>query len=61
MSSRAIVLLGVWILVMVLMGTMTVGISLIFYIGLTAFFTLVVGGLTLLSRRRADRREQEYL
>ncbi len=61
MSSRAIVSLGVWILVMVLVGTMTVGIALIFYILLTAFFALVVGGLTVMSRRRADRREQRYL
>lgn len=61
MSSRAIVSLGVWILVMVLIGTMTVGIALAFYVALTAFFALVVGGLALLSRRRADRREHEHL
>lgn len=61
MSSRAIVSLGVWILAMVLIGTMTVGAALLFYVALTAFFALVVGVLMLLTRRRADRRDREFL
>jgi len=60
MSSRAIVSLGVWILLMVLVGTMTVGVALAFYVVLTAFFALVVGTLTILSRRRAERRDRVY-
>lgn len=55
MSSRAIVLLGVWILAMVLLGTMTVGFSLMFYIALTGFFAVVAAVLMLITRQRARR------
>lgn len=62
MSARAIVSLGVWILAMVLIGTMTVGLALAFYLLLTLCFALVVAALTLLSRRRENQRgEQSYL
>ncbi|CAO3404054.1 hypothetical protein [Azospirillum palustre] len=62
MSARAIVSLGVWILAMVLIGTMTVGLALAFYLMLTLAFAVVVAGLTLLARRRDSQRgEQSYL
>ncbi len=54
MSSRAIVSLGVWILAMVLIGTMTVGVALLFYVALTAFFAVVVAILMLVTRQRDD-------
>jgi len=58
MSSRAIVSLGVWILAMVLLGTMTVGFALLFYVALTAFFAVVVVVMMLITRQREeDRRE----
>ncbi|MHA7063967.1 hypothetical protein [Azospirillum argentinense] len=52
MSSRAIVSLGVWILAMVLIGTLTVGVALLFYVALTAFFAVVVAILMLITRQR---------
>ena len=62
MSARAIVLLGVWILAMVLLGTLTVGVALAFYVLLTLCFAVVVAALTLLVRRRENHRgEQSYL
>ncbi|MCM8737226.1 hypothetical protein ACCD06_05130 [Azospirillum sp. CT11-132] len=62
MSARAIVSLGVWILAMVLIGTMTVGLALAFYLLLTLCFAVVVAALTLLARRREHHRgEQSYL
>ncbi|KAA0685447.1 hypothetical protein [Azospirillum brasilense] len=54
MSSRAIVSLGVWILAMVLIGTLTVGVALLFYVALTAFFAVVVAVLMLVTRQRDD-------
>lgn len=54
MSARIIVTLGVWILVMVLIGTMTVGLTGTFYLAMTAFFAAVVGVMMLLSRRRGE-------
>ena len=62
MSARAIVSLGVWILAMVLVGTMTVGLALAFYLLLTLCFAVVVAALALLARRRENHRgEQSYL
>jgi len=62
MSARAIVSLGVWILAMVLIGTMTVGLALAFYLMLTLAFAVVVAGVTLFARRRDSQRgEQSYL
>jgi len=62
MSARAIVSLGVWILAMVLIGTMTVGLALAFYVMLTLAFAVVVAGLTLFARRRDSQQgEQSYL
>lgn len=58
MSSRAIVSLGIWILAMVLLGTMTVGFALLFYIALTAFFAVVVVVMMLISRQRDDERRE---
>ncbi len=52
MSSRAIVSLGVWILAMVLIGTMTVGVALLFYVALTAFFAVVVAVMMAITRHR---------
>ncbi|WP_448205898.1 hypothetical protein [Azospirillum sp. sgz302134] len=57
MSSRAIVSLGVWILAMVLVGTMTVGFALVFYVALTAFFAVVVAVMMMLTRRRDERQQ----
>ncbi len=54
MSSRAIVSLGVWILAMVLIGTMTVGVTLLFYVALTAFFAVVVIIMMVITRSRDD-------
>lgn len=54
MSSRTIVSLGVWILLMVLIGTLTVGMALAFYVLLTIFFALVVGVLMLITRPRTE-------
>ncbi|MDQ2103211.1 hypothetical protein QSG27_10955 [Azospirillum sp. C340-1] len=54
MSSRAIVSLGVWILAMVLIGTMTVGVALLFYVALTAFFAVVVVIVMFITRQRDD-------
>ncbi|WP_042445589.1 hypothetical protein [Azospirillum sp. B510] len=62
MSARAIVSLGVWILAMVLVGTLTVGLALAFYVMLTLCFAVVVAALSLFVRRRENhRREQSYL
>ncbi len=58
MSSRAIVSLGVWILAMVLVGTMTVGFALLFYVALTAFFAVVVVIMMLITRQRDDNRRK---
>lgn len=58
MSSRAIVSLGVWILAMVLIGTLTVGVALLFYVALTAFFAVVVAILMLLTRQRDDEHKK---
>ncbi len=54
MSSRTIVSLGVWILLMVLLGTLTVGMAFAFYIALTVFFAVVVGVLMLITRPKAE-------
>ncbi|AWJ92352.1 hypothetical protein Sp245p_21540 (plasmid) [Azospirillum baldaniorum] len=54
MSSRAIVSLGIWILAMVLIGTLTVGVALLFYVALTAFFAVVVAILMLVTRQRDE-------
>ncbi|ALJ37615.1 hypothetical protein D9623_20020 [Azospirillum brasilense] len=58
MSSRAIVSLGVWILAMVLIGTLTVGVALLFYVALTAFFAVVVAILMLVTRQRDDEHKK---
>ncbi len=60
MSSRAIVSLGVWILAMVLLGTMTVGLALFFYVALTAFFAVVVGVMMLITRRREQGKQEIF-
>lgn len=52
MSSRSIVALGLWILLMVLLGTLTVGMALAFYVAVTVFFAVVVGVLMLVTRHR---------
>jgi len=54
MSSRGIVTLGLWILLMVLVGTMTVGMALAFYAAMTAFFAVVVLILMVVTRHRED-------
>ncbi|PWC34018.1 hypothetical protein [Azospirillum sp. TSO35-2] len=61
MSARVIVSLGVWILVTVLLGTLTIGLALAFYVLLTVCFAVLVLALTLLARRRDDRRDHSYL
>ena len=54
MSSRSIVALGLWILLMVLVGTMTVGMALVFYVAVTAFFAVLVAVLMFVTRHRED-------
>lgn len=54
MSSRGIVSLGLWILLMVLLGTLTVGVALAFYVALTVFFALVVVVLMFITRDREE-------
>lgn len=54
MSSRSIVALGLWFLLMVLVGTMTVGMALAFYLAVTAFFAVVVAVLMVVTRHRED-------
>ena len=54
MSSRTIVALGLWILLMVLVGTMTVGMALAFYLAVTAFFAVLVAVLMVVTRHRED-------
>ncbi len=54
MSSRSIVALGLWILLMVLLGTLTVGMALAFYVAVTAFFAVLAVVLMLVTRRRGD-------
>ncbi|MBI1206458.1 MAG: hypothetical protein GC191_04120 [Azospirillum sp.] len=51
MSARTIVLMGVWSLFMVLLGTMTVGNSLAFYIFMATILAAAVGLLVFVSRR----------
>lgn len=57
MSSRTIVSFGVWILLMVLIGTLTVGITMAFYAIMTVFLALLVGILMLVTRRRSEPEE----
>ena len=52
MSSRSIVALGLGILLMVLLGTLTVGMGLVFYVAVTVFSAVVVGVLMLIARHR---------
>jgi uncharacterized membrane protein YccC len=47
MTARTIVICGLGILAMVLIGTMTIGQSLLFYVGLT-LMAAVIAGLVLL-------------
>lgn len=54
MSARIIVSLGIWILLMVLVGTMTVGFAMAFYVAMTVFFAILVGVMMFISRRRAE-------
>ncbi|WP_158043855.1 hypothetical protein [Skermanella pratensis] len=56
MSDRAIVALGVWLLLLVLMGTATIGIATAFYIGLGTVMAALAAILFIASRRRADGR-----
>lgn len=39
---------------MVLLGTMTVGMAIAFYLSLTVFFAVVVAVMMLVTRRRAE-------
>ncbi|HYD65764.1 hypothetical protein [Azospirillum sp.] len=57
MSARTIVSLGLWILLMVLVGTMTVGIALAFYVAMTAFFGAVVAVMMIIARHRTHPKE----
>jgi uncharacterized membrane protein len=61
MSSRVIVSLGVWILATVLISTMMVGAALLFYVAITAFFAVLIGVLTVVTRRPKSRRDHGYL
>ncbi|HEY0832603.1 MAG TPA: hypothetical protein VGE72_01735 [Azospirillum sp.] len=57
MSARTIVSLGLWILLMVLVGTMTIGFALAFYLAMTAFFGAVVAVMMVVARHRAQPKE----
>jgi len=50
-SARTIVALGVWGLLMVLLGTNTVGIGLAFFVGMGLLFATVIT-IILVSQRR---------
>lgn len=54
MTSRTIVALGLVFLLMVLVGTLTVGMALAFYVGVIVFFAVLVGILMLVTRQRDD-------
>jgi hypothetical protein len=57
MSDRAIVALGVWLLLLVLIGTATVGIAVLLSIGIGTGIVALAMMLFIASRRRsADRR-----
>jgi len=56
MSDRAIVALGVWLLLLVLMGTATVGIAIAFYIGLGAVIAVLATIMFIVARKRANHR-----
>jgi hypothetical protein len=53
MSARAIVLMGVWSLFMVLLGTLTVGIGLMFYLFMLLLFAAITGVLVLVARHHS--------
>ncbi|EWY41389.1 membrane protein [Skermanella stibiiresistens SB22] len=57
MSDRAIVALGVWLLLLVLMGTATIGIAIAFYIALGLVMLLLAAILFVTSRRRTSARQ----
>jgi len=58
MSARTIVLMGVWSLFMVLVGTFTYGLSLTIYVVMAVIFAVGVG-VILLSQRLAGRRYRQ--
>lgn len=55
MTTRATVAMGVWVLLMVLIGTMTVGIASSFYLGMVGVLAVVVAALMIVSRYRGQR------
>lgn len=57
MSARAIVSLGIWVLFMVLVGTMTVGITVAFYVFMAISVGVAVVLLIVLKRRPPDSRQ----
>jgi ABC-type nickel/cobalt efflux system permease component RcnA len=59
MSDRAIVALGVWLLLLVLMGTATIGIAMAFYIALGLVMLLLAAILFVTSRRRTSARQAD--
>jgi hypothetical protein len=52
MSALQIVALGLWVLLMVLVGTITVGFTLVFYAALVSFSAVVAVVLMVISRRK---------
>ncbi|HYD32459.1 MAG TPA: hypothetical protein VEB64_16575 [Azospirillaceae bacterium] len=55
MTTRATVAMGVWVLLMVLVGTLTVGVTSTFYFGIVGVLAVVVAALTIITRHRGQR------
>jgi hypothetical protein len=51
LSARAIVAIGVWSLFMVLLGTMTIGVGLVFFVGMGLLFASLITVLLVTQRR----------
>jgi hypothetical protein len=58
MSDRAIVALGVWLLLLVLIGTATVGLAVLLSIGIGTGIAALATTLFIASRRRSAARER---
>ena len=56
MSDRAIVALGVWLLLLVLIGTATIGIAVVLSIGIETGVAALAAMLFIASRRRSGGR-----
>ena len=60
MSDRTIVALGVWLLLLVLIGTATIGMALVFYMTIGLIAATLAAGLFLMGRRRQALRTEGF-